>query len=65
VEDDREERAISSAISDAQSYVDAGDLDAVRGAAHRLSLLLPNTVDVLAAGRLGSSSSARAGLNVD
>jgi molecular chaperone DnaK len=65
VEDDREERAISSAVSDAQSYVDAGDLDAVRGAAHRLSLLLPNTVDVLAAGRLGSSSSARAGLNVD
>jgi molecular chaperone DnaK len=65
VEDDREERAISGAVSDAQSYVDAGDLDAVRGAAHRLSLLLPNTVDVLAAGRLGSSSSARAGLNVD
>jgi len=65
VEDDREERAIGGAIADAQSYLASGDLEAVRGAAHRLSLLLPNTVEVLAAGRLGSSSSARAGLNLD
>jgi len=65
VRNPREARAIASAVADAQASLDTGDLDSVRGASVRLSMLLPNGVEVLAAGRLGSSDSARAGLNVD
>jgi molecular chaperone DnaK len=65
VRNPREARAIASAVADAQASLDTGDLDSVRGASVRLSMLLPNGVEVLAAGRLANSDSARAGLNVD
>ncbi|HXT37366.1 MAG TPA: molecular chaperone DnaK [Chloroflexota bacterium] len=65
VDDEYTARAIGSAVVDVQTSVESGDLHAVREACIRLESLLPNSVDVLAAGRLGSTSSIRNGLNRD
>ncbi|HVA90005.1 MAG TPA: molecular chaperone DnaK [Chloroflexota bacterium] len=65
VQDEREARAISGAVVDTQTFVDNGDLAGLRGASTRLEMLLPNSVDVLIAGRLGNASTVRNGLNLD
>ncbi|MGH2410714.1 MAG: hypothetical protein ACRDGS_10140, partial [Chloroflexota bacterium] len=65
VSDPQTARAISGAVVDVQTFVDDGDLHGVREACARLEMLLPSSVEVLAAGRLGSTSSIRNGLNRD
>ncbi|HVC79571.1 MAG TPA: molecular chaperone DnaK [Chloroflexota bacterium] len=65
VDDEYTARAISGAVVDVQTATESGDLHGVREACTRLESLLPNSVDVLAAGRLGSTSSVRNGFNRD
>jgi molecular chaperone DnaK len=65
VNDEHTAGAISGAVVDVQTFVDHGDLRGLGEACGRLESLLPNSVDVLAAGRLGSTSSVRNGRNRD
>ncbi|HEY8284785.1 MAG TPA: molecular chaperone DnaK [Chloroflexota bacterium] len=65
VNDEHTAGAISGAVVDVQTFVDHGDLRGLGEACGRLESLLPNSVDVLAAGRLGSTGSVRNGRNRD
>ncbi len=65
VSDEHTAGAISGAVVDVQTFVDHGDLRGLGEACGRLESLLPNSVDVLAAGRLGSTGSVRNGRNRD